>query len=366
MLNVNMIVTQECNLACKYCYMSNEKAYMSKDVVDLMKKYISDLLYDFKTNTYSIVFFGGEPLLNWDIIKYIVNNFKNDSRLERFVLLTNGIRLTEEKKKWLTDNNVGISVSFDGLWNESNRVFTNENPSLDFYLKNKELFEGISPKIMVSPKCIDSLCDNYDFFIREFNNYFPDFSLVRDDIWTENDIQKFKKELRKLTLKQIENINNGIETLVGFYSLAFSDIIFNSKHSKRHFGCFAGVNGLAVFPNGDIYPCGRFGSAKRYKLYELNKDKLIKFENVILSNPQSYDPCVIEDCKECDIYQWCNAGCSFQQIKEENGELIAKPIKSICDLYKVIYGEFIYMWNELKDNIVFKRVLMKITKSWGN
>lgn len=64
MLNVNMVVTQECNLACKYCYMSNEKAYMTKDTIDLTKKYISDILKDFKTDTYSITFFGGEPLLN--------------------------------------------------------------------------------------------------------------------------------------------------------------------------------------------------------------------------------------------------------------------------------------------------------------
>lgn len=219
---------------------------------------------------------------------------------------------------------------------------------------------------MVSPKCIDSLCDNYDFFIEEFNNYFPDFSLVRDDIWTDEDIQKFKKELHKLTLKQIQNIKSGKETLVGFYSLAFSDIIFNSKYSKRQFGCFAGVNGLAVFPDGDVYPCGRFGSAKRYKLYELKDNELVKHENVILSNPKSYNPTLMEDCKECDIYQWCNVGCSFQQIREENGNLVARPVKSVCELYKTIYSEFVYMWNELKDNIVFKRTLMRILNSWGN
>lgn len=366
MLVVNLVVTEECNLGCKYCYMKNKKQYMNTETVDLFLKNIDYLLKEFNEKKYSITFFGGEPLLNWDIIEYTIDKTKNDKRLDNIVLITNGLLLTEDKIKWLWDNNINVSVSFDGLGNLNNRVFLNGNSSIDYYLNNKKLFERISPKIMISPDSIDHMCDNYDFFIREFGNYFPDFTLVRDDIWSKEDIEKFKKELHKLTEKQIQNIKDGKKTLVGFFALAFGDIIGNYTYSKRHFGCFAGVNGLAIFPNNKIYPCGRFGSADRFQLYEMKEDDIVKFDNIIKNNPALYDPHVIDKCKDCDIFQYCNAGCSFSQICGNDENATCKPVDCVCELYKIIYEEFTCMWNEMKENKTFKETLMMLSKRRGN
>lgn len=366
MLTVNLIVTEECNLGCKYCYMANRKQYMKKETIDLFYNNINYFLKEFKETKYDISFFGGEPLLNWDIIEYTINKIKDDKRLGQMTVITNGLLLTKSKIELLRNNKVNISMSFDGLGNLNNRVYLNGNSSIDYYLKNKEiLFDRMAPKIMISPDSIEHMCDNYDFFIREFDNYFPDFTLVRDDIWSKEDIEKFKIELHKLTEKQIKNIKDGKKTLIGFFSLAFGDIIGNSKFSKRHFGCFAGVNGLAIFPNNKIYPCARFGSADRFLLYEMEEDNIIKYDNIIKNNPKLHDPHVIEKCKDCDIFQYCNVGCAFSQICGNDENATCKPVDCVCELYKIIYEEFTFMWNELKENKTFRETLMMLSKNWG-
>lgn len=366
MFEFNIITTRECNLACKYCYMSNIKEYMS---IEMFKQHLNALpfiLNDFNQSTYNAVFFGGEPLLNWHLIKEALPILRNDNRCNNIIIITNGTLLTKEKIEYLNKYNAYYSLSFDGLWNENNRPFKNNKSSLDFYIQNRELFgQGNSSKVMVSPSSISTLVQNYQFFVEKYNFPFPDFSLVRDDIWTEDDINLFEIECKKLVEKNIEYIKNGILTFCGFFKLAFLDIVFNREFGKRKFGCFAGVNGAAFFPNGDVYPCARFGNNNKFKLYSISNNKIEKFNNPIIKNENLFNLEKFEKCQNCQLFEFCNSGCSYEQIKEKNNNLIAEPVDSICKLYHIIYNNFLYMWQELKDNKIFLDLLKSSQNNIG-
>lgn len=357
MLIINLVLTQECNLGCKYCYMKNIKEYMTKEIFDIFYLNIEYMLKEFNQKDYSIVLFGGEPTLNWELVEYISSVIQKDKKCNGKHIITNGTLLTTEKIDFLKRNNISYSISFDGLCNKEIRPFKNGKSSLDYYIQNKDiLFENgrLNPKVMISPDSVKLLIDNYKFFRDVMKLTSPDFTIVRDNIWSDEDVNYFDKELTKLTNIYIEDLKNNKMRLMGFYYLAFADIIVGSKYDKRSFGCFAGVNGIGVMPNGNIYPCARFGSEKKDLLYEINinNKSFYKYDNRIINDKKLYNPKVFEKCKKCELYKYCNAGCTFEQILDNNE---AVPIENICKLFKIIYRESLIIWNELKYNTMFRK-----------
>ena len=133
---------------------------------------------------------------------------------------------------------------------------------------------------------------------------------------------------------------------IDLFTLPIMDCIVNKQYGKRPFSCFAGSGGCAVMPNGDIYPCGRFGSNKLFKygnvLEELNKEEIQKINKNVYINPVE-----IKECKSCKLYKYCNAGCTYSQIKNNY-----KPLESICELYHIVYDKAFKWYNILKENNV--------------
>ena len=168
----------------------------------------------YKEQNYHAALFGGEPLLNWDLIEYIVPILKSDPRCTQIVVMTNGLVLQKEGKlDWLMRNNIGISLSFDGLWNIENRPLTGGNSSLDVYMdKDKPLYKyltsGRSCKVMVAPSSAATMVENYKWFVETLGVASPDYSLVRDQNWTDDDIYRFKIEVKKLADQNIEYLAN--------------------------------------------------------------------------------------------------------------------------------------------------------------
>ena len=99
---------------------------------------------------------------------------------------------------------------------------------------------------MVHPKNFKTMTENHEFFVKEYGFPNPDFSLVRDDIYTEEDLKVFDIEIKRLADKVIEFNKEGIRTTNGLFFLYTLDIIIGKKQGKRPFGCFAGCHVVRV------------------------------------------------------------------------------------------------------------------------
>lgn len=357
-LIVELVVTEECNLTCNYCYMHNKKTLMTKDVLHKFMKNIHVLMSAYNCDKYHISYFGGEPLMNWDLVKYAIEYFKKDPRLDSQVLITNGILLTDkEKYDFIRSSGCGISLSFDGLWNEENRPMVGGQSSFDHYIKHKEFYKQFRGcKVMVGPQNLDTLVENFIFFVDEMEYPIPDFTLVRDDIWTWDAVKNFRVRIKELGDEVIKRISSGKIQSTGLFRLWLLDTILSAKVGKRPMGCYAGCGGVGYLPDGVFYPCARYGTDKEYPLYDTNTNMFFKENFEFLNQSKFCNPIVYDECKDCDIRLACTGGCNYSLAKNGNFER-AKPIDQVCELYKAIYYETLRIHNELKDNNFYKKYI---------
>lgn len=364
-----VVLTEKCNMSCTYCYINQKPQDMTREVFDAHYSLLPTVLEIYREQNYHAALFGGEPLLNWDLIEYIVPILNNDPKCTQIVVMTNGLVLQKEGKlDWLSKNKVAISLSFDGLWNIKNRPLTGGQSSLPVYMdKNKPLYKlltsGTSCKVMVAPESVDSMVDNYKWFVETLGLTSPDYSLVRDGSWKEEDVYRFKIEVKKLANQNIEYVKSGKHSMVGFFQLAILDMIFGEAVGKRPFGCFAGCHGAGFMPDGKVYPCARFGSNEKILLFDSIKKLAYKENLKKMMSPEVSDTRTFSKCKECTLYKYCNAGCTWSQGACDGKACI--PIDSICELFFAIYEEAIRITHELKDNRIFKDMIRGSIKNVG-
>ena len=278
--HLEVSVTEKCNLGCPYCYVANQDKFMTPEVFDKAWPEFIKLVDRSKSHyqgKFHITFFGGEPLLNMDLIKHATHKVRNDSfyshRLHALSIISNMTLINDEIADWLEENQVGISWSFDGISsNETRPVIKNmgENKGyssvFEMYNEKQHLIRRLTKysktcKVMIFPGNVDAMTENFEFLV-EFGIPCPDFSVVRDDIWSVDDLHNFRREVRRLADKQIEYLSQGKLAVCGLFNLPLQDMLIGLTKQKRPFGCFAGVSGSVMAVDGSFYPCARFGSKK--------------------------------------------------------------------------------------------------------
>lgn len=364
MFTLEISVTEKCNLGCPYCYVANKMTWMETETFDASIPKIYNMMRLSNNEHYQVSFFGGEPLLNWKLITHAVPILKADEKCKGINIITNLTLIDEEKAKYLRENGVGVSWSFDGMSSNETRpllpVLENSNPEtgklfngiLEMYESKKDIIMSLTNgcKVMIWPGNINSMTENFEFLL-DYGIEHPDFSLVRDDVWTINDIKEYKVQLERLTNRYIEIIKSGRPASIGFLRLAILDTLYGLVKGKRPFGCFAGTNGGVLMSSGDFYPCARFASKKLLKMDETFDFKYYKNH----FSPKNYDK-----CQSCDLKQVCNAGCTFSQMQNGN-----KPLDSVCELFHITYIEAHRVLQECKEEPVFQDLLINWMESIG-
>lgn len=366
--NFQVVVTESCNLGCTYCYMGNKNTVMTPDTFDKHYEMLPQMMEEYGETDYVLAFFGGEPLVNFKLMKYILEKTKDDPRCVGRVMMSNGTMLTDDQKMDLINEySVSISLSFDGLWNRYQRPFANGESTFEHYVKYKDLYNQGSCKVMVAPESLDTLVENFQWFVEDFGIPTPDFTIVRDDVWTDEDVALFSEKSRGLADKIIEYHEDGKSVMAGFYLLYMLDTIYGKIYGKRQFGCFAGNKGAGFMPDGEVYSCARFGSEKEIPLAnsldgEINRKNLDAMNSDLVKNPAYF-----KKCQTCMLKQFCNGGCTHSQLRQaEDGTYYSKPVDQVCDIYHILYRDAFYIARKLKDNKVFKETMQRAFTSFGD
>ncbi len=337
---LNIVLTEMCNLACKYCYVPHQEvsnAIISDEVIDKSMEIVEEKLKEF--SKIKIDVFGGEPLICFDKVLRIIE--KSEEIMIRHPgsihvhIITNGTLLTKDMlahtkgKKYVT-----YSISLDGTKesHDANRVYLDGTGTYDHVIKNMRMYyeyrgiklENTNGIFVVSPQNVDLY---YDVVKEMMNNGIKLFKTTfsREDTWVDGSIQKYKKQVKKVTDLIIHNFEEkGIMDL-GIYPIYMSTM-----------DRFCGLcdQYLSIAPNGDIYPCQRFFNI-RAKCIIGNVFDGIDEDNIHYNALRNYTKDSISKCKNCKhgIKDRCIGQCLAACLEYNNN--VFEVMDSACELIKI-------------------------------
>lgn len=324
---LTVYLSEKCNLNCSYC---NQDKW-SKTTIDttLALAEFYKLRAKFPDEKIQIDFFGGEPLLFMDMIKHIISETETDGNVT-YGMPSNGLLLTDEILEYIVKKRINLSISFDGLWQDRNRLQLNGKGTKHRFFEKRELFQKIPNfKIhtMVYKGCYN-LLENH-LWIRDNFGTNPELTLVRDvGVWDRKSVDKLMVGITELFDWYIANPHEEMPFFIIFYLRHFLN--YHSKGVTTD-NCGAGTD-IFMFSDNKLVPCNRF------------KDSPEMIEAI-----PKYAQMPV--CQTCEVKNYCKKGCLFEQIKNQG------PVVELCDIYKYTYREVKRMTAALKNNEHFKQTV---------
>ncbi len=374
--SITFIVTKDCQLACKYCYLvgKNTKERMTWEVAKQAIDYILDREHEFTEESVVWDFIGGEPFLEIDLIDQICDYLKTEMfrrnhhwfNSYRFSFSTNGINYHSEKVQRFIQKNhdhlsIGITIDGTRMKHDLNRIWKTaemeqgimpkaeeERGSYDDVVRNiplwLEQFPNAGTKVTISsadiPYIKESVLHLYSLGIHEVN-----INCVFENVWQEGDDARFEEQLLQLADAIIE----------GEYYKDYACSFFTEHMGKpldrkldNQNWCGAGRM-LSIDAAGNFYPCTRFAQ------YSLRDKKAWVIGNVHDGIDQNklrpfltLDRCTQAkpECVDCEVASGC-AWCQGENFDAADSSTIYQRSTAICKMHKARVRANNYYWNKL-------------------
>lgn len=315
-------MAHDCNLSCKYCFAGEGEYSGTKGLMSLeVGKQALDFLIANSQGRHNLEvdFFGGEPLLNFQVIKELVAYGRDKEKFcdknFRFTLTTNGVLLDDEVIAFANKEMSNVVLSLDGRKEVNDRFRLTKN--------DKGSYDTILPGFLK----LAETRGHKDYYIRgTYTHYNTDFTedilhmadlgfkelsmepvvapASADYALTEDDLPKLFSEYDRLATEMLKR--KGTDGEFKFYHYTI-DLTGGPCIVKRVSGCGVGTEYMAVTPEGDLYPCHQFVGEDSFRLGDvftgiINKGVCDKFKGC---NIYSHS-----ECKDCFARMYCSGGCA--------------------------------------------------------
>lgn len=315
-------VAHDCNLACKYCFAGKGEYDGPKGLMNFETgKRALDFLVE-KSGTrknLEVDFFGGEPLLNWEVCKKLVEYGrsieKEHGKNFRFTLTTNGVLVNDEVIDFCNREMGNVVLSLDGRKETHDRLRTTCN--------GKGSYDLIVDKF----KKFANARNQADYYMRgTYTHYNTDFSkdiihmadlgfkelsiepVVSDPTepyaLKENDLPILKEQYEILADEMLRRYRNGNGFTFYHYMI---DLNSGPCIVKRISGCGVGTEYMAVTPSGELYPCHQFVGDEKFLLGDIWKGVT---NTAILDEFKGCNVYSHPECKDCFAKLYCSGGCA--------------------------------------------------------
>lgn len=318
-----LILTAKCNLACRYCVV---EPYHNNCIVQSMDKSVMEKSLDLFSKTIrknsaecaQVVFYGGEPLLTFDLIKHAIDYCKKLGIRATFSLITNGTCIDARIANYIYQNHIQVSISLDGPanLNDINRVFRNDGSgSYSRAIEGLHCLVAGGNNVGVSLTITNDIFQNESMII-DWINDLPIVGVYCNLLHTKDVLDESLSQLYKESAGFCGKINNTAKVNEGRFqrrlsSFLRSDFIFSD--------CAAvGMNQVAIEPNGDIYIC----HCVRNRPALGNINTIDSFEKLLPSAHQnawySFSPIEHLECLTCPGISICGGGCGGIRTNNTN------------------------------------------------
>lgn len=337
-------IAHDCNLRCKYCFAgtgayqggrSMMSAETGKKAIDFLIKHSQG------RRNLEVDFFGGEPLMNFEAVKEVVeyarSKEKEHNKVFRFTITTNGILLTDDKIDYINREMSNVVLSCDGRPDINDRM--------------RPCVSGAGSYDIIMPKFKKMVAQRGDkeYYIRAtFTKYNKDFAedvlhfyeegfeqisvepVVTDSKYpyalTEEDLPEVFAEYDRLAQKLIEMRKKG--EFFNFFHFMI-DLDQGPCAIKRLRGCGCGNEYVAITPDGDIFPCHQFVGHDEWKMGTLDTMEVDQELKECFAKSTVYGK---EECRDCWAKFYCSGGCNAANM-QYRGDIL-KPFTLACDLEK--------------------------------
>ena len=357
-----IVLTEACNLACNYCFLGNGKKSIEHNLNSMDVKvaekslnvFIQQSLLSCKDDGIkrNIIFYGGEPLINFKMLKFIIELYKQ-YRLDgqcpfdiSFSIVTNGTLITDEIADYFKENEINVSLSLDGPTLKSN-----ENRILQTTKKcaYNNIIKGLS--ILQNANCIFGLSYTLSEQSLEVSPKNLLHFLIENKIYTIS----FNTLICNDGLKSKTYYEKAASYIIDFWKLARKNHIFEDRMSRKIkafatreflYNDCAATSGcqLCFYPDSSIricHGCKKGDTKTNWNIFEAENIRYMESDEVF--DWMKYSPIFHEECKYCSAISICGGGCVLNKKANRDNQNIdlgfciqTKKILEflIWDLYK--------------------------------
>lgn len=321
----SLCVTHQCNLGCVYCYQKHDAhSRMSvatvRQCLDWIFANVPDGMEDVE-----IGFIGGEPFLEFELMKGAIEYVHSRSRPHKYVFYatTNGTLLTPEIKRWCSDhrNEFVLALSLDGAkeTHDHNRSGSFDRIDLDFF---RETYPNQSVKMTLTEFSLPRLAENVKFIHEKGFRYIGGVNLCEGEFdWSKREyVEILKQQLKELADYYVEHDDLPLNQMFDKHLDLCESI---RKEPKK----WCGIGDGAIFfdVDGTHYPCP-FATPMTF-----GKDDMVRITATDFSNPNEF---IDRDCFEsCYIYPVCPTCAAANYLTEKS---FKRRDKRRCDIQKLI------------------------------
>lgn len=334
---VTMLLTNDCNLACSYCFESNKgKDYMPKEMaLDILKATYNQV--DTMAGIFTLNMFGGEPLMNWDTFKAVCDYVLENNLKIRITATTNLTLLTDEMIDYIDELSIPVLVSVDGIkevhdkhrCNSFDKVIENMKKLID-----RDLGYLIEARMTVAPDTAKYMYESVKMLVDLGINNIANVP-ASDLDWDAQSIQDYKDNYEKILDMYIDILND--ETNKRNISLYKVDQALNlalEPIKEDTSMCNIGnPRWVIVDWKGDIWPCPDYPTTDNV---DLIAGKIGNFYTGVDETKVDPKPMVatyeLERCKGCEAISICKSGCPYENYTK-NGKF-NEPTIGYCTLQK--------------------------------
>jgi len=315
-------IAHDCNLACKYCFAEEGEYHGKRELMsfEVGKKALDFLVANSGARTnLEVDFFGGEPLMNFDVVKQLVEYGRSleeaNNKKFRFTLTTNGVLLNDEILEFANKEMSNLVLSIDGR----KEIHDMMRPRRG----GQGSYDIVVPKFQKAAESRNQMNyyvrgtytrNNLDFakdVIHMADLGFEQISVepvvadpAEDYALREEDIPKLIEQYDELLSEMVSRRKAG----KGFNFFHFMiDLSAGPCVAKRLSGCGSGTEYLAVTPSGDLYPCHQFVGMKDFLLGNVD-DGVVNTE--VRDEFKLCNVYAKEKCKNCFAKFYCSGGCA--------------------------------------------------------
>lgn len=314
-------ISGNCNLKCPYCFARQDNKFGFDDYSEQDMRDVIDFIYRYCNRVINtqISFFGGEPLLNFDIIRMAVTYSREtypDWNVS-FSITTNGTICSERVATFLADNHIALMISIDGPKSENNlRRYANGRHSVDKVLRNINFFLSkrinIQLRATLTNNCQD-IVNIYDFFENiglPFSIVFAYKSANKSHSYSVYD----DETLSAITLQFDELVDYYTTRILNGDTIHCMSILDRLQQLEdrviKPISCSGGHSMFSITNVGDIYSCEHLVHDRRYAVGTIHtgidKVKIGTFQSIPLEQ--------IPACSSCPVRYLCNGGCFSEKV----------------------------------------------------
>ncbi len=315
-------VAHTCNLNCSYCFASQGKYHGDRALMsfEVGKRALDFLMENSGTRrNLEVDFFGGEPLMNWQVVKDLVAYARSVEQEKgknfRFTLTTNGVLIDDDVIDFCNKEMSNVVLSLDG------RKEIHDATRVDY--AGKGSYDKIVPKFQ---KLVEARGGKGYYMRGTFTHRNPDFTkdvfhmadlgftelsmepvvCAPDDpmALTPEDLEIVKEQYEILAKEMLKRQKEGRPFTFYHYMI---DLTQGPCIYKRISGCGSGTEYMAVTPWGDLYPCHQFVGEEKYKLGDIWNGVT---NDALREEFRSCNAYARPECADCWAKLYCSGGCA--------------------------------------------------------